>query len=91
MPMTARQDPNRCLPYPGEVIQDTLDDLDYTKSSVARMLGISRQQRLAILSARKQVSPEMAAASARCSATAPPCGCVFGQDMMPGTRNVKLL
>jgi len=61
MTITARQDPNRCPPHPGEVIQDMLDDLDYSKSSVAKMLGISRQQLHAVLAARKQVSPEMAA------------------------------
>ncbi|MEO5344005.1 MAG: HigA family addiction module antitoxin [Gammaproteobacteria bacterium SHHR-1] len=58
---TAMPDPNRCPPHPGEVIEDLLADLDYSKSRIAQMLGISRQQLHAILAARKPVSPEMAA------------------------------
>lgn len=61
MAITAKQNPNRCPPHPGEVIEDMLEDLDFSKSAIARMLGISRQQLHAILAARKPVSPEMAA------------------------------
>ena len=61
MAITARQDPNRCPPHPGEVILDMLEDMEYSKSTVAKMLGISRQQLHAVLAARKPVSPEMAA------------------------------
>ena len=61
MAITARQDPNRCPPHPGEVIQDMLDDMEYSKSAVAKMLGISRQQLHAVLTARRPVSPDMAA------------------------------
>ena len=38
-----------------------LGDLNYSKSAIAKMLGISRQQLHAILATRKPVSPEMAA------------------------------
>ena len=61
MTFTAKQNPNRCPPHPGEVIEDMLEDLDFSKSAIARMLGISRQQLHAILAARKPVSPAMAA------------------------------
>ncbi len=61
MAITVRQDPNRCPPHPGEVILDMLEDMEYSKSAVAKMLGISRQQLHAVLAARKPVSPEMAA------------------------------
>jgi len=61
MTITAKQDPNRCPPHPGEVIEDMLEDLDYSRSAIARMLGISRQQMHAILAGRKPVSPKIAA------------------------------
>ncbi|QEA40071.1 HigA family addiction module antidote protein [Pistricoccus aurantiacus] len=61
MTITAKQNPNRCPPHPGEVIEDMLEDMDYSKSAIARMLGISRQQLHAILAMRKPVSPETAA------------------------------
>ncbi len=61
MTIPAKQDPNRCPPHPGEVIEDMLEDLDYSKKAIAQMLGISRQQLHAVLAARKPVSPEMAA------------------------------
>jgi addiction module HigA family antidote len=61
MVYTAKQNPDRCPPHPGEVIDDMLQDLGHSKSALARMLGISRQQLHAILSGRKPVSPDMAA------------------------------
>lgn len=61
MTITAKANPNRCPPHPGEVIADILDDLDYNKSAIAQMLGISRQQLHAILAGRKPISPETAA------------------------------
>jgi addiction module HigA family antidote len=59
--IAARGNPQRCPPHPGEVIADILADLDYSKSDIARMLGISRQQFHAILAGRKPVSPQAAA------------------------------
>mgnify|MGYP005850335067 CR=1 FL=1 len=61
MAITAKQDPNRSPPHPGEVIEDMLEDLNYSRSAIARMLGISRQQMHAILAGRKPVSPKIAA------------------------------
>lgn len=61
MAITAKQNLSRCPPHPGEVVEDLLEDLDYSKSAIAKMLGISRQQLHAILATRKPVSPEMAA------------------------------
>lgn len=61
MTITAKQNPNRCPPHPGEVIEDMLEDMDYSKKAIAQMLGISRQQLHAILATRKPVSPEVAA------------------------------
>lgn len=42
MTITTKQNPRRCQPHPGEVIEDMLADLNYSKSAIARMLGISR-------------------------------------------------
>jgi len=61
MAITAQQNPNRCPPHPGEVIDDMLEDMDYSKGDIARMLRISRQQLHAILATRKPVSPQTAA------------------------------
>jgi len=61
MAITSKQNPNRCPPHPGEVIADMLEDIGYKKTTIAQMLGISRQQLHAILSTRKPVSPEIAA------------------------------
>lgn len=57
----AYQNPQQCPPHPGEVISDMLADLDYSKSEVAEMLGISRQHLHAMLTEKKPVSPDMAA------------------------------
>lgn len=54
-------DPNRCPPHPGEVVEDIIADLGKTKSELAVLLGISRQQFHAILAGRKAVSPTVAA------------------------------
>lgn len=60
MVITAKRNPDRCPPHPGEVIEDLLEDLEYSKSAIAKMLNISRQQLHAVLAGRKPVSPEMA-------------------------------
>ena len=57
----ANADPERCPPHPGEVIDDILQDVGRTKSEIAGMLGISRQQLHSILAGRKPVTPETAA------------------------------
>ena len=71
MEITAKQNPDRCPPHPGDVIGDMLEDLDYSKSAIAKMLRISRQQLHAILAARKPVSPEMAARLGKLFGTGP--------------------
>lgn len=71
MAITAKQNPDRCPPHPGEVIEDMLEDLDYSKSAIAKMLHISRQQLHAILAARKPVSPEIAARLGKLFGTGP--------------------
>lgn len=57
----ATADPNRCPPHPGEVIEDIIADTGKSKSELATLLGISRQQFHAILAGRKPVTPPMAA------------------------------
>lgn len=47
--------------HPGELLDDIIPDTGKSKSEIARLLGISRQQLHAILAGRKGVSPEMAA------------------------------
>ena len=51
----------RCPAHPGELLADVLPATGKTKSEIAALLGISRQQLHAIVAARKPVSPEMAA------------------------------
>lgn len=48
-------------PHPGEVIDDFLPATGRTKTEIAAMLGVSRQQFHAVLAGRKPVSVDMAA------------------------------
>ena len=57
----AVRDPNRCPSHPGAVLSDWLLDVNYTKTDISRMLGISRQQLYDILNERKPVSANIAA------------------------------
>lgn len=57
----AIRNPKRCPAHPGELLADVLPATGKTKSEIAALLGISRQQLHAIVAARKPVSPEMAA------------------------------
>jgi addiction module HigA family antidote len=57
----AAKNTGRCPSHPGAVLADLLEDLDYTKTDIANMLGISRQQLYDILGERKPVSPAVAA------------------------------
>jgi addiction module HigA family antidote len=59
--LIAIKDADRCPSHPGAVLADFLADLDYTKTDVANMLGISRQQLYDILGERKPVSHAVAA------------------------------
>ncbi|MEO3997161.1 HigA family addiction module antitoxin [Mesorhizobium sp. CAU 1732] len=58
---TAIADPDRCPPHPGDVIDDMLPEIGKSKSELAALLGISRQQFHAILAGRKPVTPDTAA------------------------------
>ena len=53
-------DKNRCPPHPGEVIEDLLPAAGRTKTELAALLGISRQQFHSILAGRKPVSADTA-------------------------------
>jgi antitoxin HigA-1 len=57
----ATADPGRCPPHPGAVIEDILEDIGTSKSEIASLLGISRQQLHAILAGRQPVTPTTAA------------------------------
>ncbi len=57
----AIRNPKRCPAHPGELLADVLPATGKTKSEIAALLGISRQQLHAIVATRKPVSPEMAA------------------------------
>jgi addiction module HigA family antidote len=57
----AMADSGRCPPHPGAVIEDILEDLSTSKSEIASLLGISRQQFHAVLAGRQPVTPTTAA------------------------------
>ena len=58
---SAKRDRNRCPSHPGAVLDDILLDMDLSKTEIARLLGISRQQLYDILAEKKPVSPTTAA------------------------------
>lgn len=47
-------------PHPGELIGDTLDELDISIAMAAEALGVSRQHLHNLVAARTGISPEMA-------------------------------
>jgi addiction module HigA family antidote len=47
-------------PHPGELIGDTLDELDVSIVAAAKGLGITRQQLHNLISGRSGITPEMA-------------------------------
>jgi addiction module HigA family antidote len=51
----------RCPSHPGAVLADILPDLGKSKTEIAGLLGISRQQLYDILSEKKPISPNIAA------------------------------
>lgn len=61
MTIDARCNPERSPSHPGEIIEDMLEGIDTSKTAIARMLGISRQQLHAMIAGRKPVSQDMAA------------------------------
>lgn len=57
----ATRNPKRCPAHPGELLEDILPATGKSKKEIAALLGISRQQLHAIMSARKPVTPNVAA------------------------------
>ncbi len=47
-------------PHPGELVGDTLDELNVSVSEAARGLGITRQQLHNVIAGRSGITPEMA-------------------------------
>ncbi len=47
-------------PHPGELIGDTLDELNISVTEAARGLGITRQQLHNVIAGRSGITPEMA-------------------------------
>lgn len=55
------RNPNRCPTHPGALLrEDIIPAVGKTKTEIAQMLGISRQQLYDILSEKKPVSPAVA-------------------------------
>ena len=48
------------LSHPGEVLAETLEDLEITVTKAAKDLGISRQILSGILNGKRSITPEMA-------------------------------
>lgn len=57
----AVRNPDRPPTHPGAAIEDLLLDLPQTKTEIARLLGISRQQLYDILAEKRPVSADVAA------------------------------
>jgi addiction module HigA family antidote len=60
MAYKAVRNKNRCTTHPGAVIADIVADIVKTKTGIAGLLGISRQQLYDILTEKKPVSPQIA-------------------------------
>lgn len=59
--MSTDRDPNRCPTHPGELLrEDVLPATGRTKTEIAALLGISRQQLYDILREKKPVSADIA-------------------------------
>jgi antitoxin HigA-1 len=56
----AIRDKDRCPSHPGALITDIMQDIDISKTKIAALLGISRQQLYDIMSERKPLSPQIA-------------------------------
>ena len=57
----ASRNPRRCPAHPGALLEDILPATGKSKKEIATLLGISRQQLHAVMSARKPVTPNVAA------------------------------
>ncbi|MCI0510296.1 hypothetical protein C8E00_101522 [Chromohalobacter marismortui] len=89
MAITAKQTPDRCPPHPGEVIEDMLEDMDYSKGDIAQMLAFHVSSCTpfsphASLSHHKQPR-----GSASCLVTVRACGYGSRRPMTPGMPSAK--
>ena len=57
---TAKRDPNRCPTHPGELLREVIGPTGKSKTEIAALLGISRQQLYDVMAERKPVSPAVA-------------------------------
>jgi addiction module HigA family antidote len=56
----AKRFPNRCPTHPGALLAEVIPPTGKSKTDIAALLGISRQQLYDILAERKPVSPAVA-------------------------------
>jgi addiction module HigA family antidote len=56
----AKRNPNRAPSHPGALLEDVIPATGKTKTEIARLLGISRQQLYDILAEKKPVSAQTA-------------------------------
>lgn len=56
----AKRSPNRCPTHPGALLAEVIPPTGKSKTEIAALLGISRQQLYDILAERKPVSPAVA-------------------------------
>lgn len=56
----AKRDPSRCPSHPGALLAEIIPPTGKSKSEIAALLGISRQQLHDVLAERKPVSPQVA-------------------------------
>jgi antitoxin HigA-1 len=56
----AKRDPNRCPTHPGALLREVIPATGKSKTEIAALIGISRQQLYDILNERKPVSAAVA-------------------------------
>jgi antitoxin HigA-1 len=56
----AKRNPNRCPTHPGELLREVIPATGKSKTEIASLLGISRQQLYDVMAERKPVSPDVA-------------------------------
>lgn len=57
----ANRSPGMCPSHPGALLSEIIPETGYSKTEIARMLGLSRQHLYDILRERRPVSPAVAA------------------------------
>lgn len=87
------RDPNRCPTHPGELLRDdVLPATGRSKTEIARMLGISRQQLYDILAERKPVTADTAVRLGKLFGTTPNVWAAMqtAYDVWQATRRVDV-